>query len=307
MLETRRNKKELLINLGSNSPYQIEAENFMVDFYANPSLLITGSSGSGKTHLLCNILKETKQNNPYVNIILLDFKNELGQLNSTYESYYDIHISDITEKTIQTLWKIFKLFLRSPNEKLPPTIIVIEEMAGLYQNLSIEYGKKASEDFKALLSSICAVGRSKGLFIIGLVQRPDTTFLNGETRSNIANKIVCSNGVSDLSLHVEMCFGSIGTTYYKSLLKARNLAFAEALVNVDCSLLEAETWYENELYSFNEDNSLNCRFVIKTSENTTLSNQYDLYNETIDEDEEIYIDYYDLLNNLQNVTNEEIH
>lgn len=271
----------------------IELANYpKIDLSVTPHLLITGTSGSGKTNFLLNSLISIRKHNEHANIILLDFKNEL----KAFESLYDKYINIIDEKQIDVLLELYYIFLKSNNFSLPPTILVIEEGAGLYNHLSINHSKKVAEKYLALLSNIASTGRSKNLQLIFTTQRPDTSIITGETRGNISNKVVLNNGISDIKQHLIMSYGEIGSAFHTNILSHRNLQKGEAIINLNCSLHDLEDWEENLDYTFVEINGfkkLNHKSIFHIPLNMHFIETISKIDEA--KNDKLFLEYYDLL------------
>lgn len=212
------NKLSLLIGEGSGS------NAIWMSLDQNPHLLIAGSTGSGKSVLLHNIIKnceyieniqlyliDTKivelgyyKNNKNVIAFAETYKqgvSVLKHLNSTMNMRYSILNQNSLSSFEET--DIFK-----------PIVLIIDEAADLFAN-------DETHEFEKLLVALASKGRSAGIFIIMATQRPSTDIISGIIKANFPARIACKVASKIDSMVVldqpgaEKLFGN-GDAYIKS-------------------------------------------------------------------------------------------
>lgn len=164
-----------------------------------PHLLIAGSTGSGKSCLLNDIIVSllNKYDENYMNMILIDIK----QVEFTQYKYQkqlaiptitDVNNAiDILNKMVvimsnrynllsQKSYKNIKEYNEKETEKLNYYIIVIDELADLFAQ---------NPDIEAILQRLLQLGRAAGIHLILATQRPDVQTISGTLKVNIPTRV----------------------------------------------------------------------------------------------------------------------
>jgi len=164
-----------------------------------PHLLIAGSTGSGKSCMLNNIivslLNKYKEN--YLQMLLVDIKQvEFTQ----YKGKKQLATPTITnvENAIDILNKMIVIMNNRYNilsqhnyrniqeynqkeaDKFTYYVIVIDELADLFAQ---------SEDVESLICRLLQLGRAAGIHLILATQRPDVKTISGKLKINIPMRI----------------------------------------------------------------------------------------------------------------------
>ena len=175
-------------------------------------MLIGGSSGSGKSVALNNIIAHLIEGNYNVELILQDTKMvDLYQFKDAKQVKYYNEGLEYAEDTVKTLCDEMSnryKWLREKNKRQlndykgkdkPPYIFyVIEELASFI-------GEKEHPEFYKYLGELLAKGRAAGIFIIISTQAPYSSILPGMLKNNInavlgmktktreSSKVVCGD------------------------------------------------------------------------------------------------------------------
>ena len=122
-----------------------------------PHTIIVGPTGSGKTELLKNVIRDLTQSSPTAEFVLIDFKggSGLSQFESNSREF-------VTDQNIDAATRCFdflqsELRQRENNSQVQPLVIVIDELAHLLAEV------RTAEN---VLSSIAARGRSAKMHLI---------------------------------------------------------------------------------------------------------------------------------------------
>lgn len=189
-----------------------------VDLAKIPHILIGGSTGSGKTILLKNILMQLVQKG--ARVIIADFK---GGVDYSRQWHQRCQMCLTKEFLLQVLDDLIeeldrrKGLLREsgcPNievhkletgEALDRIIFACDEVAELLDKTGL--GKEAKTEILEIenaLSTIARQGRAFGLHLILATQRPDANILSGQIRNNIDCR-VCGRADNVLSQIILDC------------------------------------------------------------------------------------------------------
>lgn len=170
-----------------------------IDLTKAPHLLIAGSTGSGKSCLLNDIIVSllNKYNENYLKMILIDIK----QVEFTaYKNKKQLAIptitnvdtaTDILNKLIIIMTKRYEILSQSnynninnynenESDKMPYFIIVIDELADLFMQ---------NEEIEIILCRLLQLGRAAGIHLILATQRPDSKTISGKLKINIPTRI----------------------------------------------------------------------------------------------------------------------
>lgn len=185
-----------------------------------PHTLVAGSTGSGKSVLLQNILLGIAATNrpEHAQIVLIDPKSGVDYFAFEVLPHLSDGIIDSTDAALAKLEALvvemerrYGLFkearvsnIRSYNQKaetpLPTIWLVHDEFADWMQIDAYRAGVEAA------VSRLGVKARAAGIYLIFAAQRPDASVFPMQLRSNLGNRLVLrvdSAGTSDLSLGVK--------------------------------------------------------------------------------------------------------
>lgn len=168
--------------------YQLKQE-LTIELRSHPSLLLTGSSGTGKSYALKYLLSNLLSSQ--VELSFCNFKrSEDFHFLSGYEKYYTY--LDCTNG-LQMLYDTFKKRQNSDTE-FDGTyhILVFDEFPAFILSETMK-DKKTAEKYKMMISEILMLGRSYGFGIWLVMQRPDSAFLANGARDNFHTTISLGN------------------------------------------------------------------------------------------------------------------
>ena len=179
--------------------------------------LIAGSTGSGKTIMIKNIIYQCKKKDAL--IYLVDFKGG-ANFDSAWDNLLQAKIS--TEYGLEMLLRDMtdcmnnrKKILAEANceditqfnnsqlsNYMHRIIIVFDEVAECFDKKGLSKEAKGKiEEMEHMLSSIARLGRAFGIHLILGLQRPDATVITGQIKSNIDLRM-CGRSDDTLSMIV---------------------------------------------------------------------------------------------------------
>lgn len=193
----KKRKSNLYLALGKD----VAGEVIMYDLAAMPHLLIAGSTGSGKSVAINNvILSLMYQNSPdQLKLILIDPKRvELAIFNDN--PYLLTPVINEADKTINALrWVVREMherykLLQAANKKniesynnavlvnkLPYIVVIIDEFAALMSS--------AAKEIEGAVVSLAQMARAVGIHLILATQRPSVDVITGLIKANITCRI----------------------------------------------------------------------------------------------------------------------
>lgn len=175
-----------------------EGKSMWIDMTTNPHLLIAGSTGSGKSVFLHNIIANSVKFND-ISLFLADTKRV------EFEIYKDIKFTNSvrmvvnsTEETLSMLQSLTEEMYRRykilSNLKLSnieqkfnifkKVIVIIDEVADHFQG---ENGKK----FEKLINSLATKSRACGIYLVIATQRPSVDIITGTIKANFSGRLAC--------------------------------------------------------------------------------------------------------------------
>lgn len=191
----------------------IETANLNVASHA----LIAGSTGSGKTVMIKNLIYQCVIKDAFV--YLVDFKGgaNFGNawdniLNAKITNEYDLEM--LLRDIISVMDERKRILAESDCEDISQYndtrlanvmhryIIVFDEVAECFDKKGLSKDAKARvEEMEHMLSSIARLGRAFGIHLILGLQRPDATIITGQIKSNIDLRM-CGRSDDTLSMIV---------------------------------------------------------------------------------------------------------
>lgn len=192
--------------------YELSGQPYLLDFNLNPHLLICGDTGSGKTCLLYNVVKNLYLN--YSDIYLFQLrKNDLSNFGNVICSLEETYIKLLDIQKI--------MFYREKNDfdMLERIFLVFEEFS--FYNVK-SYDSKETKELKNkifdLLLDVAVIGRSLSIFLIIVSQKGTSDIIPTLLKNQLTNRLV---------LHIEDSASSV------SLLEnsdATNLGFGIGII-----------------------------------------------------------------------------
>lgn len=181
---------ELAINIG----HSFKGEKIKFDLSKNPHMLIGGSTGSGKSSLLHNIIANLLLHTT-ADLYLIDTKsiefsmyNELTKRVKTltiYEEYRNllIYLISLMESRYNHLKKYGNI---NPihNSIFRPIVLIIDEFADLSM-------QDEEQECYTLLCRLLQKCRAAGIYAIITTQRPSVDIITGAIKANLPARIAC--------------------------------------------------------------------------------------------------------------------
>lgn len=205
-----KNESGLYINLGMNTNNDI----YNLDLCKTPHLLVSGTTGSGKSVLINSILTSLLLNyTPQeLELVLIDVKQVEFSIYKDIPHLLCESITNLTDtkailnqcikdinKRYETLkeknYRNIQEYNRYNEDKMKYRLIVIDELAELFM---LENKSKLRADIEGYdrienqLCRIAQIGRACGVHLILATQRPSTDVITGLLKSNIPSRIALS-------------------------------------------------------------------------------------------------------------------
>jgi len=182
-------QNELNVLLGSS----FKNEHISIDLSKNPHMLIGGSTGSGKSVLLHNIVSNlllASNADLYVvdtKAVEFSFYSTLShrvKIFTTYEEYknllqYLLHIMELRYQFMQ-----YNPIINVFNDSFKPIVLVIDEFADLIM-------QDQHKECYILLCRLIQKCRASGIYCILATQRPSADIVGGIIKANISARIAC--------------------------------------------------------------------------------------------------------------------
>jgi len=177
-------KGELVCLLGQS----VNGEKVWMNLEDNPNLLVAGTTGSGKSVLLHNIIANLlffNKSKVYLidskHIEFANYKNipniEVGH------SYNDaLYIVNNLIFLMENRFSLIKSGIKS--DKMPPVILIIDEFADLIM-------QDSNDELYNKLLKLAQKCRAAKIHIILATQRPSANILNGAIKANFPSRITC--------------------------------------------------------------------------------------------------------------------
>ena len=173
-----------------------------------PHLLLSGSSGSGKSYLANEIVIQAIVKG--YEIVICDIKRSYGLYKGFTDYVYEVE--DITQKLLSVESEMSERMrvLQAELDKNPrvlatdigykPKLVVIEE----YISLQSALDKKKKEELERVVKNLSVLARQSCIHLMIVVQSAGTENINSTTRSNLT-KILLGNAQSNI---LNATFGS---------------------------------------------------------------------------------------------------
>lgn len=189
------NMKGLTASIGKS----LNNEEIQLNLLETPHLLVAGSTGSGKSCILNNIITSLvrKYDENYFRTILIDVKQvEFNQYRNIKQLATPV-ITDV-EKAIDILNKMCSIMTNrytilsennarnieeynaKTDDKLAYYLIVVDELADLFIQ---------APDIEIILCRLAQLGRAAGIHLILATQRPDRETITGRLKVNIPSRL----------------------------------------------------------------------------------------------------------------------
>jgi S-DNA-T family DNA segregation ATPase FtsK/SpoIIIE len=161
----------------------VDGGNVVINLQKDPHVLIAGTTGSGKSYLLTNLIKQARR---WSKVKVVDIKGEIGT---------NAIRSDISAV------KMLRSILDSVRAKTAdPLIVFIDELGDLILSTEpILTGYKGKDDkpiyepagkvIENLLVRICQLGRSQGVHVVAATQRPSIKICTGILKANMPARV----------------------------------------------------------------------------------------------------------------------
>lgn len=184
----------------------------IVDLSNQNSMLIAGSTGSGKSVLLKNILYQCSKKG--AEVYVADFKGGVDFVKPFWHEHVifmstEEEVIIFLDAVIGEMERRKQLFLANEvsnikqfNEEigwLPHIVFACDEVAELLDKSGLSKEKKAViQEIEGKLSTIARLGRAFGIHLILATQRPDANILSGQIKNNVDIR-VCGRADAVLS------------------------------------------------------------------------------------------------------------
>lgn len=179
-------KGDLICLLGQS----VDGQKVWMDLAQNPHMIVSGTTGSGKSSLLHNIIANIFNYNN-AQLFLMDPKNiefseyERRIKNNLHVAYSKEECFIMLESLIETMENRYLYLRKGYNLKnLPYIVLIIDEFADLiFQDKNDIFYEKLCQ-----LSQKCRAAR---IHIILSTQRPSVNIINGSIKANFPARIAC--------------------------------------------------------------------------------------------------------------------
>lgn len=169
-----------------------------LDFRIHTGIMITGSSGSGKSYLTRSIIYQTLLKD--FKVYVLDYKRSYQILEDLVSYKYDdkdiiVSLEEICAEIDHRKEVMSPILKNNPDaiagdSGLKPMLIVVEEMLALMSNLDSKGQKHVTE----LLTKITTTGRSLSVYLCIVMQVSSAESLSTNIRANLPVKLVLGQG-----------------------------------------------------------------------------------------------------------------
>lgn len=159
----------------------------------HPHMLITGSSGSGKSQALLYLIGKLIQANKEIRIYVCDFKN--SEDFSFLEPYSNYYAGQECYKGIMDYYKCFTE-VREQGMDAPRHLLIVDEYPAMVNYLQMQdklNKSKRANNILGAVSEILMLGRGIGFGVWIVTQRADNTLFSNGARDNFMGVIGLGN------------------------------------------------------------------------------------------------------------------
>ena len=200
----------------------------VVNLNDHPHILLSGSSGSGKSYLANELVIQAifKQ----YEVVILDIKRSYGLYKDHAEYYYETDtilqkIRDIENEMSERMEKLQPELDKNPHVLAVdigyrPKLIVIEEYISLLSSMD----KKQKEEMERIVKNISVLARQSNIHMLMVMQSAGTENINSTTRTNMT-KILMGRAQSNI---LNATFGNSGVD-----IPTTQLNKGEGLIQLD--------------------------------------------------------------------------
>lgn len=200
----------------------------VVNLNDHPHILLSGSSGSGKSYLANELVIQAifKQ----YEVVILDIKRSYGLYKDHAEYYYETDtilqkIRDIENEMSERMEKLQPELDKNPHVLAVdigyrPKLVVIEEYISLLSSMD----KKQKEEMERIVKNISVLARQSNIHMLMVMQSAGTENINSTTRSNMT-KILMGRAQSNI---LNATFGNSGVD-----IPTTQLNKGEGLIQLD--------------------------------------------------------------------------
>lgn len=200
----------------------------VVNLNDHPHILLSGSSGSGKSYLANELVIQAifKQ----YEVVILDIKRSYGLYKEHAEYYYETDtilqkIRDIENEMSERMEKLQPELDKNPHVLAVdigyrPKLVVIEEYISLLSSMD----KKQKEEMERIVKNISVLARQSNIHMLMVMQSAGTENINSTTRSNMT-KILMGRAQSNI---LNATFGNSGVD-----IPTTQLNKGEGLIQLD--------------------------------------------------------------------------
>lgn len=193
--------------------------------------LIAGTSGSGKSRVVYNILKQIRNITPEENIYIIDPKNdelqEVATDNFELKNVFTPNIVDDSvnvqdmEEAISNFGRFMARRYKAKREgkvsyeQLKHSFLIIDEFAALktYYNTRKKDEKERLEKLENTIRGIAQIGRAAKCHLILIVQQPSAENLSSEVRNQMHIRLLMGNVINKEI--IKMMFGDSEKELYE--------------------------------------------------------------------------------------------
>ncbi len=197
LLEKHQGLKNLEVIFGVDHT----GNTLIVDMQDLPHMIVAGTTGSGKSCFLSNIiLNFVKTNRKNVDLLLFDPK--LVEFKTKYANYPGFISVDYTYENTINRFKQVKLIMEkrfallakqgvrnineynaTSNSKMNYIVCIVDELADLMLK------DKKTKEFESLICEIAAKSRAAGICLIVSTQRPSINVISGTIKANFQSRV----------------------------------------------------------------------------------------------------------------------
>ncbi len=179
-------------------------EKYKIDFSKTPHYIVAGATGSGKSVLIKLIIYQLIRKK--ADVYLVDYKQGVDYPNQWQEYcrliYTDADFIRVLEDVIEVMDDRMRILKESGYNnieqynkhhefKLKRIIVVVDELAeALSKNGADKERKNTIAQIEKSLETISRLGRFGGIHLLLGLQRPDSTILSGQIKSNVRGRLL---------------------------------------------------------------------------------------------------------------------